>query len=85
MYEDQEIEKPVEEPHVKTNSINLEIMGEEWRSQLHIAAIEADGNYIMDLLQKIPPTESHTAKHLENLTRQFDFDEIVELLNAAIG
>lgn len=61
-------------------SINLAIMGEEWRSQLYVAAIEADGNYIMELLQKIPPTESHTAKFLENLARQFDFDEIVELV-----
>ena len=68
--------------YLKTDStsINLEIMGEEWRSQLYVAAIEADGNYIMELLQKIPPTESHTAKLLENLARQFDFDEIVELV-----
>jgi signal transduction histidine kinase/CheY-like chemotaxis protein len=69
--------------HLKTNStpINLAIMGEEWRSQLHVAAVEADGNYIMELLQKIPPTESHTAKFLEDLTRQFDFDEIIELIS----
>jgi len=65
---------------INSTSINLEIMGEEWRSQLYVAAIEADGNYIMELLQKIPPTESHTAKLLENLARQFDFDEIVELV-----
>jgi len=67
--------------HLKTNStsLNLAIMGEEWRSQLHVAAVEADGNYIMELLQKIPHTESHTAKFLENLARQFDFDEIIEL------
>ena len=80
VYEDLEAN---DDQHLKTNStsINLAIMGEEWRSQLHVAAVEADGNYIMELLQKIPPTESHTAKFLENLARQFDFDKIIELIS----
>ena len=67
-------------PETNSTSLNLAIMGEEWRSRLYVAAVEADGNYIMELLQKIPPTESHTAKFLENLARQFDFDEIIELV-----
>ena len=66
---------------INSTSINLAIMGEEWRSQLYVAAVEADGNYIMELLQKIPPTESHTAKLLGNLARQFDFDAIMELVS----
>jgi CheY-like chemotaxis protein len=78
IYEDLEVNT---DHCLETNStsINLAIMGEEWRSQLYVAAVEADGNYIMELLQKIPPTESHTANYLENLARQFDFDEIIEL------
>ena len=77
IYED--LEETTDHSPVTSSIINLAIMGEEWRSQLYVAAIEADGNCIIDLLQKIPPTESHTAKLLDNLARQFDFDEIAEL------
>ena len=80
VYEDLEVTTD-HSPATSSMSINLAIMGEEWRSQLYVAAIEADGNYIMELLQKIPPTESHTAKLLENLARQFDFDAIMELVS----
>jgi CheY-like chemotaxis protein len=59
----------------------LMAMSSEWRSQLSEAAIEGDSNRVMGLIQMIPDTESSAIKILEKFARQFEFDEIVELLN----
>ncbi len=63
----------------------LRLMSDEWRSQLSEAAIEGDSNRVMALIQAIPEKESTVIKILENFARQFEFDEIVELLNETIG
>jgi hypothetical protein len=60
-------------------------MSDEWRSELSEAAIEGDSNRVMALIQAIPDTESAVIKILETFARQFEFDEIVELLNETIG
>jgi hypothetical protein len=39
----------------------------------------------MELIQEIPDKQSTMIKILEQFARQFKFDEIVELLNKAIG
>jgi signal transduction histidine kinase/DNA-binding response OmpR family regulator len=62
--------------------LSLTAMSDEWRSQLSEAAIEGDSNRVMGLIQEIPDKESVTRKMLEKLARQFEFDEIVELLNS---
>jgi hypothetical protein len=54
---------------------------DEWRSQLSEAAIEGDSNRVMGLIQAIPDKEFAVIKILEKFARQFEFDEIVELLN----
>jgi len=59
----------------------LKLMSDEWRSQLSEAAIEGDSNQVMALIQAIPAQESNAIKILEKFARQFEFDEIVELLN----
>ena len=56
-------------------------MSNDWRSQLSEAAIEGDSNRVMRLIQKISNRESTAIKILEKLARQFEFDQIVELLN----
>ena len=61
-------------PATSSMSINLAIMGEEWRSQLSEAALEGDSNRVMRLIQAIPDTESAVIKILEKFARQFEFD-----------
>ena len=56
-------------------------MSDEWRSQLYEAALEADSNRVMQLIQEIPNQESHLAKVLKKQTHQYEFDEMVELLS----
>ena len=63
------------------SSIDLAVMSDEWRSQLYEAALEADSNRVMQLIQEIPNQESHLAKVLKKQTHQYEFDEIVELLS----
>jgi len=77
VYEDLEVSVD-RSPETNSTSPNLAIMGEEWRSQLSEAG---DSNRVMRLIQAIPDTESAVIKILEKFARQFEFDEIVELLN----
>ena len=67
-------------PETNSTSPNLAIMGEEWRSQLYEASIEGDSKRVMGLIQAIPDKESELIKILEKFARQFEFDEIAELL-----
>jgi signal transduction histidine kinase/CheY-like chemotaxis protein len=62
-------------------STDLDAMSDEWRSQLYEAAQEGDSNRVTKLIQEIPNQESHLVKVLEKHTRQYKFDEIVELLS----
>lgn len=63
----------------------LTAMSDDWRSQLAEAAIEGDSNRVMAIIRAIPDQESAAVKTLEKFARQFKFDEIVELLNEAVG
>jgi signal transduction histidine kinase/CheY-like chemotaxis protein len=58
----------------------LELMGAEWRSRLQQATVEGDLEQMHQLILQIPPSASHLMKVLEKLTRQFKFDEIIELV-----
>lgn len=60
---------------------DLAVMSAQWRSQLTEAALEGDSNRVIQLVREIPNQESHLVKVLEKFSRQFAFDEIVELLS----
>lgn len=60
-------------------SADLEIMSPEWRSRLYQAALEADRDRVMRLIQEIPTTEIHLVVSLQKLDNQFEFDEIMDL------
>ncbi len=62
---------------------DLEIMSAKWRSQLYRATIEGDSNRMIQLIQEIPLTSSPLAKALEKLTCQFEFEQIIKLLESA--
>ena len=70
---------------LSTDLAVLTAMSVEWRSQLTEAAEEGDSKRVMALIQEIPDKKSTMIKILEQFSRQFKFDEIVELLNEAIG
>jgi signal transduction histidine kinase/DNA-binding NarL/FixJ family response regulator len=63
------------------SSIDLAVMSDQWRSQLCEAAQEGDSNRVTKLIQEIPNQESHLVKVIEKHNRQYEFDEIVELLS----
>ncbi|WRH69025.1 MAG: response regulator [Planktothrix sp. GU0601_MAG3] len=59
---------------------DLALMSQEWRAQLYQASLEADSNLVTKLIQEIPNQKSHLVKVIKKLARQFQFDEIAELL-----
>jgi signal transduction histidine kinase/DNA-binding response OmpR family regulator len=66
---------------ISTDLEILRAMSNDWRSQLSQAAIEGDSKRVMGLIQETSNKESTVIKILEKLARQFEFDEIIELLN----
>jgi hypothetical protein len=65
-------------------SQNLTCMSEEWITQLHEAALEANTNLILQLVGEIPETENRLAQALAKLARQFEFEQLVDLAEPLI-
>ena len=63
----------------------LRLMSDEWRSQLSEAAIEGDSNQVRKLIEEIPNQKSHLVKVFGKLARQFQFDEIINLIESLIN
>ncbi|WP_244997477.1 PAS domain S-box protein [Richelia sinica] len=59
----------------------LTLMPVQWVAQLHQAAIEVDADYILQLINQIPPTQEQLANGIEDLVRRFCFDEIIDLVD----
>jgi len=57
----------------------LAVMPASWRSQLHQAAIQANGKVIHQLLTQIPAAHDTLAQDLNVLMNEFRFDLIAEL------
>ncbi len=63
-------------------TLMLNIMDQSWRDALFNAALEADGDQVLELLQRISLSHISLSQHLQNLTRQFKFDRIIDFLSA---
>jgi signal transduction histidine kinase/FixJ family two-component response regulator len=63
----------------------LTCMPQAWISQLYEAALEANTNLVLQLVGQIPQTETHLIKSLKKLARQFEFEQIVDLLEPLIS
>lgn len=61
------------------NQESLEVMSQEWRSQLYDAATRVDNQEILQLLTDIPQEYESLAKGLENLVEHFRCDKIIDL------
>jgi signal transduction histidine kinase/CheY-like chemotaxis protein len=60
-------------------SEHLKIMPQDWIFALHQAALQVDADAILELVKQVPASDVLLAMQLRNLTRQFCFEEIMEL------
>ena len=58
-------------------------MPAEWVAALHQAAIAVDAELIFQLIEQIPEAHQSLAQGLAELTRNYGFDEIIELIQQA--
>jgi len=61
-------------------SASLACMSQEWINQFYIAALEADGDWVMELIREIPPTETLLSQSLTKLVRKFEFEQLFNLI-----
>ncbi|MEG3861477.1 ATP-binding protein [Microcoleus sp. herbarium12] len=66
-------------------SEDLTCMTKAWISQLYEAALEANSNLVLQLIEKIPNTETILIKSLKKLAREFEFEQIVDLVEPVIS
>ncbi len=66
------------------NSTSLEVMSREWLTQLEQAASELDEDAIAKLINQIPEEHTLLTQVLQNKVDDFDFDEIVNLIQQTI-
>ena len=64
----------------KLATFDLTNMSTEWIKQLHQAAIAIDSELILQLIKQIPPTEPDLAAGLIRMLKNFEYDEMVELI-----
>ncbi|MGL5131623.1 MAG: response regulator, partial [Planktothrix sp.] len=62
----------------------FQIMPQEWVLRLYQAVLEADDQQIMRLISEIPETEVALAKSLTKLVRQFQFEQIIDLIEPLV-
>ncbi len=63
---------------------SLQIMPGEWLTQLEQAASELDEELVMELLNQIPDEHTLLAQALQNKVDDFDFDDIVNLVQQTV-
>ena len=62
----------------------FQIMPQAWVLRLYQAVLEADEQQIMRLIPEIPETEATFAKRLTKLVRQFQFEQIIDLIEPIV-
>ncbi|MTJ49098.1 hybrid sensor histidine kinase/response regulator [Dolichospermum sp. UHCC 0259] len=66
-------------------SDSLTCMDQEWINQFYQASLEANTNLVIELITKIPQTESFIIQSLTKLARQFEFEQLVDLTEPLIN
>ena len=56
-------------------------MPSEWLKELHQASSQLKGKKVMQLIQAMPPEKAALAAQLQTLADNYQFDEMVGLLN----
>ena len=62
----------------------FQIMPQEWVLRLYQAVLEADDQEIIRLIPEIPETEAALAKILTKLVRQYQFEQIIDLIEPLV-
>ena len=62
-------------------SADLKEMPSQWLGELHQASSQLKGKKVMQLIKAIPPEKAALAAQLQTLADNYQFDEIVKLLN----
>lgn len=65
-------------------SINWELMPKPWLHNLYQAALEADAELILELIEKIPNDQMNLARYLNDLVDNFEFEAITQNLNSVL-
>ncbi|MER3588108.1 MAG: hypothetical protein C4322_07635, partial [Mastigocladus sp. ERB_26_1] len=60
----------------------LSEMPPEWLTQVHYAAAQCSDDLILELLEQIPSEKSLPLNFLSDLAENFQFEKIMELINA---
>ncbi|MGB3401644.1 MAG: ATP-binding protein [Microcoleaceae cyanobacterium] len=63
--------------------VNLTVMPIEWREKLKQAAIEANENLILQLIEQIPPEHQDLMDLLKQLVDEFYFDKVIYLIESS--
>lgn len=64
---------------------HFQMMSREWLLKLSEAALEADSELALALIQKIPETETFLAKNLTQKIRTFQFEQILDFIEPLIN
>ncbi|MGF1521377.1 MAG: CHASE2 domain-containing protein [Leptolyngbyaceae cyanobacterium] len=62
---------------------DLQVMSDDWITQLHLAAVECRDNRIYELIEQIPTQHAHLSSSLKDLTDDFQFDTLIELTRSS--
>ena len=62
-------------------SADLKEMPPQWLASLHQASSQLSGKKVIELIKAIPPAKAPLAARLQTLAENYQFDEIVRLLN----
>ena len=62
----------------------LSVMPHSWLVRLSNAVLEADSEAIMTVIQDIPDCQASLAKRLTLLVRQFQFEQILNIIDAVL-
>ncbi len=60
---------------------DLNVMPLEWLLKLAKAAKTLDDNLVLELINRIPPSETHLIKSLKDLVDNFRLDTILDLIS----
>ncbi|MEL6384620.1 MAG: histidine kinase dimerization/phospho-acceptor domain-containing protein [Cyanobacteria bacterium J06626_18] len=60
----------------------LDKMPADWMESLYHAAVQVDSDRLSELIQQIPDSQKPLAKHLSQLTHQFEYDHIIDWIES---
>ena len=64
---------------------HFQVMPQAWLTQLFEAAMEANAERVMRLIQDIPETEAFLAKSLTQKVQKFQFEQILDFIEPLIS